>query len=137
MMNNEEKGKYGRLPVHVLPKSKRINDQIRQKDRRRRQRLTERLFYLFSGGHETEIDESGNTDASDRGPFELVDELERESEQVDPDGATTRIGSRLFNESDVLCDVLSDMGSVTAGDKRMTMSVWMRMWSIEKRIVQR
>jgi hypothetical protein len=92
-MNNEEKGKYGRLPVHVLPKLKRINDQIGEKEQRRRQRLTKRLFNLFTGGHETEIDENGNTDASDHGPFELVDELEREGEQVDPDGATMGIVS--------------------------------------------
>jgi hypothetical protein len=57
---------------------------------KRRRRLTDRLFYLFSSGHETEIDKSGNPNTSDRVPFELVDELEWEGEKVDPDGAVTR-----------------------------------------------
>jgi hypothetical protein len=61
------------------------------------------LFYLLSSGHKTEIDESGDTDTSDRGPFELVDELEREGEQVNPDGAMRRMGSRLFSKSYVSC----------------------------------
>jgi hypothetical protein len=74
---------------------KRMNDQKKKhKAAITTTRLTERLFDLFSGGYETEIDESGNTDASDRVPFELFDELERKREQVDPHGATREASAK-------------------------------------------
>jgi hypothetical protein len=78
-------------------------------------RLTERLFDLFSGSYETEIDESGNTNASNHVPFELFDELEQKREQVDPHDAT---GGASAKKSYLMQwggkDVLSYVGRVTA-----------------------
>ena len=135
-MNNENERKYGSLPAHVLPKSKCINEQIRQKEQRWRRRLTERLFHLFSRGHETEIDKSGNTDTSDRGPLGLVM------------GGRSGRSRQCYNEDQVMIiqrewcvmrwggNVLSDVDSVTARHEGMTISVWIGMWTV-KSIVQR
>ena len=48
---------------------------------------TERLLDLFTGGDEAEINECGDADTGDGVPMELVDQLEREGEEVEPNGA--------------------------------------------------
>lgn len=49
------------------------------------------LLDLFSGSEESEVDERGDTHPRDRTPSEFVDELEREEEEVYPNGATSDI----------------------------------------------
>ena len=53
--------------------------------------LTERLLDLLAGCDEAEVYKRSNTDAGDGVPLEKVDELERQSEEIEPYGTGKKI----------------------------------------------